>query len=140
MFGIGLPELILIMAVALVVVGPDKLPGLARSLAKGIVELKKATGALKDSLHDDDDSPWQEVKPGDDTAGTPEQPPLLVADAETSSEPEPPPAVSQEKADTPPPLPEATDTDVAHGEATDGESADAEGADAEDNGEQDRTQ
>ena len=34
MFGIGLPELILIMAVALIVVGPDKLPGLARSLAK----------------------------------------------------------------------------------------------------------
>ena len=129
MFGIGLPELILIMAVALVVVGPDKLPGLARSLAKGIVELKKATSTLKESLHDDDDSPWQEVTPADDTAGAPEQPPLLVADGQTSIEPEPPPAVIEEKADATP-LPEATNADVADVEVTD----------AEDNGEQDRAQ
>lgn len=54
MFGIGLPELILIMAVALIVVGPDKLPGLARGLAKQIVELKKAANVLKDSLTEDE--------------------------------------------------------------------------------------
>ncbi|NOR09988.1 MAG: twin-arginine translocase subunit TatB, partial [Desulfovibrionaceae bacterium] len=41
MFGIGLPELILIMGLALIVVGPDKLPGLAKSIAKQILELKK---------------------------------------------------------------------------------------------------
>ena len=55
MFGIGLPELILIMAVALVVVGPDKLPELAKSLGKGIVELKKAASGLKESLNDVDE-------------------------------------------------------------------------------------
>ena len=55
MFGIGLPELILIMAVALIVVGPDKLPELAKSLGKGIVELKKAASTLKESLHDEDE-------------------------------------------------------------------------------------
>ena len=55
MFGIGLPELIVIMAVALIVVGPDKLPELAKSLGKGIVELKKAASTLKESLHDEDD-------------------------------------------------------------------------------------
>jgi sec-independent protein translocase protein TatB len=54
MFGIGLPELILIMAVALIVVGPEKLPGLARSLAKQLVELKKAANVLKESLRDDE--------------------------------------------------------------------------------------
>lgn len=54
MFGIGLPELIVILAVGLIVVGPEKMPELARSLAKGIVELKKAAGALKESLHEDD--------------------------------------------------------------------------------------
>jgi len=117
------------MAVALVVVGPDKLPGLARSLAKGIVELKKATSTLKESLHDDDDSPWQEVTPADDTASAPEQPPLLAADGQTSIEPEPPPAVIKEKADATP-LPEATNADVSDVEVTD----------AEDNGEQDRAQ
>ena len=46
MFGIGLPEMILIMALALIVVGPDKLPDLARSLAKTIMELKKTDGLV----------------------------------------------------------------------------------------------
>jgi sec-independent protein translocase protein TatB len=55
MFGIGLPELILIMAVALIVVGPDKLPELAKSLGKGIVELKKAASGLKESLNETDE-------------------------------------------------------------------------------------
>ncbi|NTV14157.1 MAG: hypothetical protein HGA96_09560 [Desulfobulbaceae bacterium] len=54
MFGIGLPELILIMAVALIVVGPEKLPDLARGLAKQFFELKKAANVLKDSLQDEE--------------------------------------------------------------------------------------
>ncbi|MDF1578312.1 MAG: twin-arginine translocase TatA/TatE family subunit [Desulfurivibrionaceae bacterium] len=53
MFGIGLPELILIMAVALIVVGPEKLPELARGLAKQLVELKKAANVLKESLQEE---------------------------------------------------------------------------------------
>jgi len=62
MFGIGLPELILIMAVALIVVGPDKLPELAKSLGKGIVELKKAASGLKESLNEvDEETPaWSQ--------------------------------------------------------------------------------
>ena len=55
MFGIGLPELILIMAVALIVVGPEKLPELAKGLAKQLVELKKAANVLKESLNEDKD-------------------------------------------------------------------------------------
>jgi len=55
MFGIGFPELILIMAVALIVVGPDKLPELAKSLGKGIVELKKAASSLKDTLNEEEE-------------------------------------------------------------------------------------
>lgn len=50
MFGIGLPEMIVIFAVALIVVGPDKLPGLARSLAKGLMEMKKTMNQVKDNL------------------------------------------------------------------------------------------
>ena len=53
MFGIGLPEFILIMALALIVVGPDKLPGLAKTVAKQILELKQAANSLKDSLQDE---------------------------------------------------------------------------------------
>lgn len=66
MFGIGLPELILIMAVALIVVGPEKLPDIAKSLAKGMVELKKAASGLRDSLNEDDSPAWHEVKPETD--------------------------------------------------------------------------
>lgn len=50
MFGIGLPEMIVIMAVALIVVGPDKLPDLARQLAKGVLELKKTVNQVKEGL------------------------------------------------------------------------------------------
>ncbi len=64
MFGIGLPELILILGLALIVVGPDKLPELAKSIAKGVLELKKAAGTLKDSIREEaEDKPWERVPP-----------------------------------------------------------------------------
>ena len=53
MFGIGLPELLLIMAVALIVVGPEKLPELAKALGKGVVELKKAAAGLRESFEEE---------------------------------------------------------------------------------------
>ena len=55
MFGIGLPEMIVILAIALIVVGPDKLPGLARSLAKGLMEMKKTLEDVKDNLTQEGD-------------------------------------------------------------------------------------
>lgn len=61
MFGIGLPEMILILALALIVVGPDKLPELARSVAKGVLELKKTVSTLKEDLAED--NPFDAVKP-----------------------------------------------------------------------------
>ncbi len=62
MFGIGMPEMILILALALIVVGPDKLPDLARSLAKGIMELKKTAENLKESFSEEG-NPLDEFRP-----------------------------------------------------------------------------
>ena len=54
MFGIGFAELVLVLVVALLVVGPDKLPGLARSIAKGYNQLRRAGNDIKRSVKDID--------------------------------------------------------------------------------------
>ena len=55
MFGIGMPEMLLIMAIALIVIGPKKLPDLAKSLGRAFGEFKRATSELKASIDLDDD-------------------------------------------------------------------------------------
>ena len=53
MFGIGMPELILIAVVALIVLGPKKLPDLAKSMGRAVREFKKATSELKETFQVD---------------------------------------------------------------------------------------
>jgi Tat protein translocase TatB subunit len=55
MFGIGLPELFIILVIALVVLGPEKLPDLARAIGRGLGEFRKATDELKHSFNEDDE-------------------------------------------------------------------------------------
>jgi Tat protein translocase TatB subunit len=52
MFGIGVSELLVILVVALIVLGPQRLPEVARALGKGLAELRKATGGLTEELRD----------------------------------------------------------------------------------------
>ncbi len=53
MFGIGFPELLLIMALALIVIGPKRLPDIARALGRGFTEFKRATDELKTSFNEE---------------------------------------------------------------------------------------
>jgi TatA/E family protein of Tat protein translocase len=50
---VGLPELIIILVVALIIFGPRKLPELGRSLGKSIGEFRKASNELKSTLEEE---------------------------------------------------------------------------------------
>ena len=68
MFGIGMPEMILILAIALIVIGPKKLPDLAKSLGRAMNEFKKATREIKQSI--DVDGDLKDVKQSFDDLNT----------------------------------------------------------------------
>lgn len=52
MFGIGMPELLVIAVIALLVVGPKKLPDIAKALGKGLSEFRKVTESTTDTIKD----------------------------------------------------------------------------------------
>ena len=54
MFGsIGMPELVIILVIALIIFGPRKLPELGRSLGKSIGEFKRASNELRNTLDEE---------------------------------------------------------------------------------------
>ena len=50
MFGLGIPELIVIFVIALVVFGPKKLPELGKSIGRAMAEFKKASEEFQESV------------------------------------------------------------------------------------------
>lgn len=66
---IGTPELILILGVALLLFGGNKLPELARGLGKGIREFKEASDGVKREIHNQINN-FDEVKINHEPAAT----------------------------------------------------------------------
>ena len=72
MFGIGFPELILILIIGLVVFGPGKLPEIGRAVGKGLQEFKKATSELSNSVNNTTNN--VSITPTPPNPANPEQP------------------------------------------------------------------
>jgi sec-independent protein translocase protein TatB len=53
MFGLSFTELLIIAVLALILLGPDKLPDAMKTMGKGLREFQKATQDLKDQIEDE---------------------------------------------------------------------------------------
>lgn len=97
MFGIGFPELVLILIIGLIVFGPGKLPELGRTIGKGMREFRKASSALQAAMNEADVTAKPKPAPAKQPAAEPK------AEAEAKGEPQADAAPEQK---TEPPKPE----------------------------------
>lgn len=86
MFGIGPMELAVVLVVALLVMGPKKLPELARSLGRGMAEFRRASNDLKRSIDLDLDSHKIEPPAGANQAGASMEPDSPMPEVAKSDE------------------------------------------------------
>ena len=111
MFGIGIPELVVILIVGLIIFGPGKLPEVGRAVGKGLREFRKASSALQSALNEPEKP--APLAPAAAPAPAPEPPQTAAAQpaasAETAAGPkaEPPAAAPAE------PAPQATEAEPA---------------------------
>jgi TatA/E family protein of Tat protein translocase len=84
-----MPELLVILVVALLVLGPKKLPDVARALGRGMAEFRRASSELRSTLNEPIQAPPSE--PPRSEPGTTEprpQPKPETAAAAAADEPE----------------------------------------------------
>lgn len=61
MFGVGMPELLIILGLALVILGPKKLPEIAKGLGRAMREFKNATDGMRESFREETEE-LEEIK------------------------------------------------------------------------------
>src|SRR3990172_8326990 len=111
MLNIGPQELLIILVIALIVVGPTRLPELGRSIGKGLREIRKAQDEVKRTIQVNLDEPATGKGPkstGSPGPRTKVEPPSGEAPSIHPVPPAPPPAPARRAAD-PPPVSEITE-------------------------------
>jgi TatA/E family protein of Tat protein translocase len=91
MFGLGFAEILVILVVALLVFGPDRLPELARSLGRGLSEFRRASTDLRRSMMEN-----EEPRPAPKPAALPPPAAAPAGEAPTAA-PAPDPAAPVER-------------------------------------------
>jgi len=88
-FGIGTTELLVILAIALVVLGPKRLPELARSLGRGMAEFRRASSDMRREFLDVAEEARIDPKASQQDASkeAPSQAPQRSAGARTEAKP-----------------------------------------------------
>jgi sec-independent protein translocase protein TatA len=88
MFGVGMPELLVILVVALVLLGPQRLPEVARTLGKALAEFRRQTADIMDEFQVQamlEDEPPPAAKPAPAAGATPTTAPAAPAKPESGS-------------------------------------------------------
>ena len=87
---IGAPELIIILVIALLILGPGKLPEVGASLGKSIREFRKASTDIQESVKVDVDTSPLPATPGRSGPGAPPRRPGRAGRAGRARAPSPP--------------------------------------------------
>jgi sec-independent protein translocase protein TatA len=88
MFGMGVGEIVIILVIALIFIGPKKLPQIARGLGKGLREFQNAASGIKDAINNPQPTQEQQTPPNaiEQNESTEEKPEPKFAEDDTLDE------------------------------------------------------
>jgi TatA/E family protein of Tat protein translocase len=122
MFGIGMPELLVIFVIALLVFGPKELPKIGRTIGRAMAEFRRASDDLKEGIQREIDAAEREPSEperepqADEAAMAPPSPETGTEELQEPPTPEPPAEeiVRRTAGSESPPVPEAVPDETGH--------------------------